>query len=71
MSGDLPPTGQPWAAQCADGHIFLSGPKCPWCELDRLRAENAALRADAERYRYIRDNHETRGRAMEIVYGMN
>jgi hypothetical protein len=40
-------------------------------KIERLEAENAALRADAERYRYIRDNHETRGRAMEIVYGMN
>lgn len=40
-------------------------------EIERLRAEVAALRADAERYRFIRDNHEVRGRAMEIVYGMN
>jgi hypothetical protein len=27
--------------------------------------------ADARRYRHIRDNHEVRGAAMEIVYGMN
>lgn len=36
-----------------------------------LQADLAAARADAERYRWIRDNHEVRGRAMEIVYGMN
>lgn len=37
-------------------------------EKERMERE---MRADAARYRYIRDNHETRGRAMEIVYGMN
>ena len=36
-----------------------------------LTRELAAARADATRYRWIRDNHEVRGRAMEIVYGMN
>ena len=40
-------------------------------ERDKLRADLAAARTDAERYRWIRDNHEVRGRAMEIVYGMN
>lgn len=38
-------------------------------EAERARAE--AAEKDAARYRYIRDNHEVRGRAMEIVYGMN
>lgn len=27
-------------------------------EIERLRAENAALRADAERYRWLREQHE-------------
>ncbi len=40
-------------------------------ERDSYRQDLAAARADAERYRWIRDNHEVRGRAMEIVYGMN
>jgi hypothetical protein len=31
----------------------------------------AALRREAERYRWIRDNHEIKGRAMEIVYNSN
>ena len=40
-------------------------------ERDAALADLAAARADAARYRWIRDNHEVRGRAMEIVYGMN
>lgn len=40
-------------------------------ECVKLRAGLAAARADAARYRWIRDRHEVRGRAMEIVYGMN
>ena len=40
-------------------------------ELQQCKKDLAATRADAERYRWIRDNHEVRGRAMEIVYGMN
>ena len=38
----------PWTAQCDAGHVFLSGPKCPWCEIERLRAEFDALQ-DAKR----------------------
>lgn len=39
--------------------------------IERLRAELAIAKRDANRYRWIRDNHEVSGRAMEIVYGMN
>ena len=58
---------------CDSGHASLDAAnwRCPWCEIERLRAEVEALRKDAERYCYIRDNHEVKGRAMEIVYGMN
>lgn len=35
-------------------------------QITRLRAENEALRKDAERYRWIRDNHETDEAAMWI-----
>ena len=38
----------PWTSQCKDGHIFLSGPKCPWCEVAMLRAERDALLAAAQ-----------------------
>lgn len=34
----------------------------------KLRAERDALRADAERYRWLRDNHETNTVAGGIVY---
>lgn len=36
-------------------------------QLDRLRAENAALRADAERYRVIRDWPNRDGLELAIV----
>ena len=39
--------------------------------LNRIFADAEALRRDAERYRWIRDNHEIKGRAMEIVYNSN
>ena len=57
----------PWTAQCAKGHIFLSGPKCPWCEIERLRAldsvslvlkqmkEIERLRAECERLESLND----------------
>ena len=40
---------------------------CGWERVD----DAEALRRDAERYRWIRDNHEIKGRAMEIVYNSN
>ena len=43
--------GCSWAAEMSDEPIILSR-CCPTCE--RLTAENAALRKDAERYRWLR-----------------
>lgn len=35
------------------------GTKHMYAEVDRLKAENAALRKDAERYRWLRDTSES------------
>lgn len=45
--------GCSWAAEMSDEPIILSR-CCPTCE--RLTAENAALRKDAERYRFMREH---------------
>jgi len=44
---------------CDKGHTSLDAGNwlCPWCEIERLRAERDALQADAERYRWLRDVH--------------
>lgn len=42
---------------CNEPHTFEAG-VCISCENDKLKAENEALRKDAERYRHIRDNHK-------------
>ena len=47
---------------------------CGWqrvADIDALLRDVEALWRDAERYRWIRDNHEIKGRAMEIVYNSN
>ena len=49
---------------------------CPMCdeaadELDRLRAENAALREDAERYRWLRYQSHMELGAELLLHRMN
>lgn len=45
----------------------MTDPSDAMMQLDRLRAENAALRADAERYRVIRDWPNRDGLELAIV----
>lgn len=45
----------------------MRDPSDAMMQLDRLRAENAALRADAERYRVIRDWPNRDGLELAIV----
>ena len=56
---------------CDNGGDWSEKADALWKEIKRLRRRLDAAERDAARYRYIRDNHEVNGRAMEIVYGMN
>jgi hypothetical protein len=55
----------PRSPMLEDGQFLYTAPPAPAPE------DIEDLRRDAERYRWIRDNHEIKGRAMEIVYNSN
>jgi hypothetical protein len=61
MTGMVEMIDPPWTAQCAKGHIFLSGPKCPWCEIELLRAELATAQERAKYWKEKHDDEETSG----------